>query len=130
MVNNKVVEWTLRIAVAGEFLGHGLFAVGAYGFKTGWVKFFEVVGLTSAHAETFLPLIGYLDILVAVIVLVYPIRIAVLWAAVWGFWTALLRPLTGDPVIEFIEKLPNIGAPLALLFLLGWPRSIKGLFNK
>jgi len=31
---NKKIEWTLRIAVAGEFIGHGVFALQG---KQDWV---------------------------------------------------------------------------------------------
>lgn len=36
-MNNKIVEWVLRIAVAGEFIGHGVFAL--QGKKRGWSGF-------------------------------------------------------------------------------------------
>jgi len=35
MENTKKIEWILRIAVAGEFIGHGVFALQG---KEGWVK--------------------------------------------------------------------------------------------
>jgi uncharacterized membrane protein YphA (DoxX/SURF4 family) len=38
---------------------------------------------------------------------------------VWAFVTALLRPLSGEPFAEFIERTGNYGAPLALLLLAG-----------
>ena len=70
------------------------------------------------------------DLLVAFIVLARPIRIALLWAAVWGFWTALLRPIAGEPVWDFVERWANWGAPLALLMLRGrFPRTLKELFS-
>jgi len=47
-----------------------------------------------------------------------------------GIVTALLRPLSGEPFAEFIERAGNYGAPLALLILCsnGTPL-IKGLFS-
>ena len=126
MNNTSKAEWILRIAVAGEFLGHGVFGLQQ---KEGWVKFFEVVGIAPEQALTLLPLVGVMDIALAVIVLVWPFRAALLWMALWGFWTALLRPLAGDPVWDFLERWANWGAPLAILVLRGWPKSVKEWFS-
>ena len=41
-----------------------------------------------------------------------------MYMAVWGLWTALLRPLSGEPWWETIERAPNYLVPLALLFVL------------
>lgn len=35
-MSTKLVEWVLRIVVAGEFIGHGVFALQQ---KPGWIKF-------------------------------------------------------------------------------------------
>ena len=77
--------------------------------------------VAPATAAQLLFLIGLSDLLVALIVLVRPVRIVLLWAALWGFWTALVRPIVGEPVWDFIERWANWGAPLALLLLSGWP---------
>lgn len=116
MTNTKKIEWILRIAVAGEFLGHGVFALQQ---KTGWIRYFEAVGISPDMAMTILPLIGLMDVALAVLVLVKPIRIALLWMFFWAFLTALIRPIAGDPIWDFIERSANWGAPLALLYLLG-----------
>lgn len=123
---SKRAEWVLRIAVAGEFLGHGVFALQQ---KAGWVKYFEAVGFSPEQALTLMPLIGVMDIALALLILVRPVRLALLWMALWGFWTALLRPIAGEPVWDFVERWANWGAPLALLLLLGWPRSVREWFR-
>ena len=84
-----------------------------------------IVGVDASTAVTLLTLIGILDILVALAVLIKPIQIVLLWIAFWGFWTALLRPLTGSPIWDLIERSSNFGAPLALIFLYGWPKNLK-----
>lgn len=114
MSNTKIVEWVLRIAVAGEFIGHGVFALQQ---KVGWIKYFEAVGIAPDMALTLMPLIGAVDILVALIILVRPINIVVLWAIFWGFATALIRPISGEPIWDFVERFANIGAPLALYYI-------------
>ncbi len=70
-----------------------------------------------------------MDILLAILILFRPVRIVLLWMALWGFWTALIRPLVGMPIGDFIERWANWGAPLALLVMLGWPKSVREWFR-
>lgn len=121
MNNSKIIQWILRIAIFGEFVGHGVLAL--QGKKT-WIDWMQqLTGMEIGLATQLLFLIGLLDLLVAVFVLVKPVRLILLWATFWGFWTALLRPIVGEPIWDFVERWPNWGAPLALLFLLGWPKN-------
>ena len=115
-MNTKLIEWVLRIAVAGEFAGHGMFALQGKQQWVGWVS--ELTGADVVLAARLIFIVGIIDVVVAVIVLIRPIRIVLLWAAFWGFWTALVRPLVGEPIWDFIERFANWGAPLALYFLL------------
>lgn len=115
--------------MAGEFLGHGVFALQ---IKEGWFKYFHAVGITDGETIiTLLFVIGVLDIALALLVLARPVRIALLWMAFWGLWTALVRwPIGPDePIWDFLERWANWGAPLALLFLLGWPKNWKDWIN-
>ena len=126
-MNTTVMSWVLRVAVAGEFIGHGVFALEG---KKDWVGWFGTFGVTDAAlAAKLLFFIGLMDIALAILVLVKPVRIAVLWMVFWGFWTALLRPIVGMPIWDFVERWANWGAPLALLLLVGWPRSAKEWFK-
>ena len=127
MDTHKKMEWVLRIAVAGEFIGHGVFALQG---KKDWIGGFANFGVADPGLATqLLFLVGLTDILLALLILVRPVRAALLWMTFWGFWTALLRPLVGMPVWDFVERSANWGAPLALLFLIGWPRTIKEWFR-
>ncbi len=126
-MNNKLVEWVLRIAVAGEFFGHGVFAIQGKPQWLGWIS--SLTGASDALASQLLVLVGYADILAALVILLRPINIVLLWAAFWGFWTALVRPLVGEPIWDFVERWANWGAPLALLLLRGWPKNIKEWFK-
>ena len=128
MENSKKIEWVLRLAVAGEFVGHGVFALQG---KKAWIDWIhQLTGVEIGTATILLTLIGFMDLLVALIVLVRPIRVALLWAAFWGFWTALVRPLVGEPIWDFVERWANWGAPLALLLLMGWPKKWKQWFRR
>ncbi|OGI88597.1 hypothetical protein A2914_01475 [Candidatus Nomurabacteria bacterium RIFCSPLOWO2_01_FULL_41_21] len=126
-MNNKKIEWILRIAVAGEFLGHGVFALQGKPQWIGWMS--QMTGADTALATQLIFLVGLMDILVCLFVLFKPVKIVLLWAFFWGFWTALLRPLVGEPILDFIERWANWGAPLALLLILGWPQTIGGWFK-
>lgn len=123
MEDSKKIEWILRIAVAGEFVGHGILALQGKKAWIGWINQLTVVEIGTA--ATLLTLIGLLDLFVALVVLLRPIRLVILWAALWGFWTALIRPFVGESILDFVERWANWGAPLALLLLLGRPKSWK-----
>lgn len=114
MTNEKKIEWILRIGVAGEFIGHGLLAIEGKKDWVGWIG--QMIGVDTATATTLLLIVGIADVVLALIVLVKPIRPLFLWMALWGFWTALVRPLVGLGWLDFIERAANWAAPLALYY--------------
>lgn len=115
MSNTQKAVWALRIGVAGEFLGHGVLALQG---KADWIGWFAKFGISDpGTASTLLMLVGALDVVVALVVLFKPIKPVLLWAIFWGFWTALVRPIVGMPIWDFVERFANWGAPLALYFL-------------
>ncbi|MCB9805666.1 hypothetical protein H6775_00735 [Candidatus Nomurabacteria bacterium] len=115
---NKKLEWILRLGVFGEFLGHGVFALQA---KQGWFGYFEAFGISNPDTiTTLLLLIGIMDVCLAILVLVKPVRPLLLWMSFWGLWTALVRwPFGGEPIWDFLERWANWAAPLALYYILG-----------
>ncbi len=129
MENFKKIEWVLRISVFGIFLGHGVFALQG---KEKWIQWImDFGGWDIGLATQLLSAVGTLDVLVAFIVIIKPIRAVLLWAIVWTTWTTFMHilPFIGDPIWESVECLGNIGAPLALLLLLGWPKNLKEWFG-
>ncbi len=126
-MNTRTIEWILRISVAGEFIGHGLLAIGGKKDWIGWIV--QLIHVRPEHATTLLLVIGLSDLLVALIVLARPLPFVLLWAAFWGFWTALVRPIVGVGWLDFVERSTNWGAPLALLLLGGWPKSLREWFQ-
>ena len=124
--NLKKVEWILRIGVFGTFLGHGVFALLG---KQSWIPYFTSIGISESTAIILLPLIGVMDILVAIFALVKPIRVVLIWATLWAFATALIRPISGEPIWDFVERTANWAAPLALLYLRGLPKRLEELFS-
>ena len=122
----SVTEWILRLGIFGSFLGHGMFALQ---IKQSWIPYFTSVGISENVGAALLPLIGTIDVLVAIFVLFLPLRIILTWAALWGFITALMRPIAGEPVWDFVERWANWAAPLALLTLQGIPKKAKDWFK-
>jgi hypothetical protein len=119
------LHWLLRLGVVGCFIGHG-----AYGFltKEAWVPYFGVVGIDYAWAYRLMPWIGVMDVSLGLTMAVVPLPIVLLHLALWGTWTAALRPLSGDSVWELVERAGNYGVPLAFLVLAGVPRCRRGWF--
>ena len=58
--------------------------------------------------------IGVLDIIVALIILLRPNKVFVIWAIIWTFSTALIRPVSGEPIWDFIERGANWIVPICL----------------
>jgi phosphohistidine phosphatase SixA len=106
--------WTLRIAAALCFIGHGAFGILT---KEAWLPFFGLVGIGREAAFTLMPFIGIVDIVVGLSVLISPRPAALLYMVVWAVWTAALRPLSGDSVFEMLERAGNYGVPLAMLVM-------------
>jgi hypothetical protein len=123
--NEQKIYYTLRIASAMCFIGHGAFGIIT---KEIWCNYFAVFGIGHATAYTLMPYLGTIDVLMGISLLFYPTKAILIWLVVWGTITAILRPLSGEPVAEFIERAGNFGAPLALLILS--EKNIKGFFTK
>lgn len=118
----------LRIAVAMCFIGHGSFGIIT---KPVWVNYFAVFGIGKQMAYQLMPVLGTVDILLGITMLIYPIRAIAGWLVAWGLITALLRPLSGEPFAEFVERGGNYGAPLALLLLCNTGNhNLKYWFNR
>jgi hypothetical protein len=112
----KDLHYTLRIASAMCFIGHGAFGLIT---KPIWCNYFAVFGIGHDLAYRMMPVLGSVDILLGLSLLFYPTRAVLAWLVGWGALTAFLRPLSGEPWAEFIERAGNYGAPLALLLLSG-----------
>ena len=116
--------WALRVGAALCFIGHG-----AFGFitKAAWLPYFGVVGIPESWAYRLMPLVGAIDVTAGMAVLFAPRGLPLVYMAVGALWTALLRPLSGEPVFETLERAGNYGVPFALMILTGMPRGIGAL---
>jgi hypothetical protein len=111
------VHWLFRLALCGEFVGHGAFGILT---KPAWVPYFGLFGIPDSWATQFMPLIGSVDIALGTLALVAPTRAGLLYMGCWGLLTALLRPLAGEGWWEFLERSYNFGIP----FLMLWVHSV------
>lgn len=119
----KLLPWILRIGVAGCFIGHGAFGIIT---KSGWLPYFAVAGIGEDWAWPLMPVVGTMDIAMGLLALFWPCRALFMWAGVWAVWTALLRPLSGEPFWEFLERGGNYGVAFAILAVVGTRGSLFG----
>ena len=121
--------WILRIGAAVEFIGHG-----SAGFSrtTAWYPYFALFGFSKEFAHDYLFFVtGTVDITAGILILLWPMRIVLLYMTVWGTFTAFLRPAAGQSWHEVWERGGNYGMPLALLLLVGlggW--SVRGWLTR
>jgi hypothetical protein len=120
------VHWIFRGAVAAEFVGHGAFGIIT---KAAWVPYFALVGIPEWLAWRLMPVVGAVDISLGILALFRPLRAVLLYMAFWGFWTASLRPLSGENIWELLERAGNFGVPLAFLYLSGQGTSPRSWFS-
>lgn len=87
------------------------------------MPYFGFVGISPDWAYTLMPVVGAVDIAAGIAVLFSPRPAVLAYMVAWALWTALLRPLTGESALETLERAGNYGVPLALLLLVGVPRT-------
>src|SRR5215210_8933118 len=107
------MHWVLRMGCVAEYLGHGALDLMT---KAAWMPYFATFGIPTHLGWMLMPIIGVGDISLGLIALCKPIRAVLLYMALWGLWTAVLRPLSGEPIWEMIERFPNFLVPAAFLY--------------
>ena len=124
------LEWILRLATAGAFIGHG--AYGAFMEKPGWYGFLSELGYSRAavNANHLMQWFGGFEMLLGLLALIFPIRVLLLVMVGWKLGTEFIwYPVHGLPAWEFVERWANYTAPLALLLVRGWPPTLRGWFR-
>ncbi len=130
---HRVTVITAIIAVIMTFAGHGCYALGIWPTPGNFYAMTTLIlGVEYPTAQTMLRTAGILDLLVCVgICIPYLRRASALYAAVWGFSTAIARPVAGmswtlnywgaDQYLhEAVLRAPHFLIPL-YLFLIWWP---------
>ncbi len=113
--NLKYLSYLLRLAIFLMFLGHGMIALKG---NPGWLVYLETVGFSLEMSKKAIVAIGFLDLIVALVVLLKPLKPVVLWAFIWTFSTALIRPISGESIWAFVERGTNWIVPLVLYLLI------------
>lgn len=109
--------WVLRVGVAAEFIGHGL-----AGLSRGpWLPYYALFGIPPDFAWKYMFYVtATVDLTAGLLTLFFPIRLVLLYTAVWGTLTAFLRPAAGESWFEVWERGGNSAMPIAFLVLVGW----------
>jgi len=109
---SHLVHWILRVSVWACYVGHGMFGIRQ---KVDWLGFYRPLGIPDAVALQTMPLIGLVDVTMGYLALLRPTRLVLTYTAIWGIFTALLRPLAGLSFLETLERAGNFGPSIALL---------------
>jgi hypothetical protein len=115
-----VTSWILRITTAILLIGHGGF--GLFMHKKAWFSYFGVLGIgkDTAQSLSLLSVVGAFEILLGIAVLIKPARPFVLAIFVYKVGFELLRPLSGEPFWEVVERGGSYAAPLGLFIALSY----------
>ena len=105
---------TLRLALAGTFIGHGFFA---FTQKPAWIPYLMTVGFNQGTTLVLMQIIGVIDFGVAAMAIFYPNKWVFGYALFWTLATATIRPISGEHIMELVERSSNIAVPLALLII-------------
>lgn len=94
---NKKLIFGLKVAIALTFIPHGLMAMG-FPFRPGHFTDMTIMilGVNETQATQFLFVIGFLDVLMALLAFVPKLTKYALWyMIIWGFATAFARLVSG-----------------------------------
>jgi len=121
----------IKTAVIGTLVGHGLYAIGYYPVPGNFIDMtIMIMGVRQPVAMHFLFVFGVIDLLLSIGILWKKTEVLCLaYAGVWGFVTAMARPVAffdrhdawstlNQWLPEFIMRMPHAVLPLVALVLL------------
>lgn len=132
-----------KILIALTFFAHGLYAMGVYNLPAHFVEMvIEILTVNETTAKTILLIAGILDIILAILIFIPNtkiIKIALIYACIWGFLTAFARlifywKISYNPIHSLndihqtIFRVCHGLVPLATLFLIS-PLNFLSLNN-
>lgn len=103
------VSWVLRLTTTAMLAGHG--ALGLLVRKPLFSMQYSQIGLHGAWIE---PLVGGLELMLALAVLFRPECWVLIFVLAWKLATESLSPLAGSSIWVFVEHGGSYAAPLAL----------------
>jgi hypothetical protein len=98
---SSVVFWA-KVLLALTFIGHGMYAIGVHYVPDSFLDMTtEILRINDSNALIFLKIVGYLDILCAVLIFVnFPNRPVYFYLIFWGIITAIARLVYGILINE------------------------------
>lgn len=121
----------LRLSIGATFAVHGFKAIVGYGPFIDLILLSDPLPwfgeISQSTAERILWMIGWVDVVLAVVIMFVRSRWIALYMAFWGFLTAGSRMLAlgVDAWPESLIRVANGGAPLALVFLFQFLKQVK-----
>jgi hypothetical protein len=96
-VRHRITVFTAMVAVIMTFVGHGLYAVGAWPTPASFSAMTTLIlGVEYPTTKSLLLIAGTLDFVVCIGICIPPVRrVSALYATTWGFVTAVARPVAG-----------------------------------
>lgn len=116
---HKYTRW-LGIGLRGyliyTFLYHGIRALMV---EEAWIPMFTAIGLSSDIAMTLMPIIGVVDIAVALLLFRRPSRFVAAWAGLWPIIPSIGAYMTGNSSLshEVMHVIPPLIAGGVLFFI-------------
>jgi hypothetical protein len=126
---SPLMQWVLRIGLASTFAGHGYYALKQH---PAWTVYLDWLPISPNAIGTLLSWIGILDLVVAVLLLIKPHRYLYAWSLFWILAISIVRPLTGESLIEIVKRGGYIACAVALWLsaidksLVASPNTLKG----
>lgn len=123
----EIMKWVLRCGIAAQLISHGMY--GVVEGKQLLIDHFASVGLPGSwmNPEIFLLGTGWLEIGLGAMILLKPVRPALVVIMLWEVFLGLLYPISGLPVSEHpqvylifrtLERFGDYAAPVALFVLM------------
>lgn len=123
----EIIKWVLRGGIAAQLISHGMY--GVVEGKQLLIDHFASVGLPGPwmNPEIFLIGTGWIEIGLGVLILVKPLRSALVIIMIWEVFLGLLYLISGLPVSEHpqafhifrtLERFGDYAAPVGLFVLM------------
>ena len=122
----EVIKWVLRGAISAQLITHGLY--GVLEVKQLLIGHYASVGLPGPwmEPETFLIATGWFEIGLGALILLKPVRAAIVLIILWEVFVGLLYPISGLPATEHppaylifrtLERFGDYAGPFGILLL-------------
>ncbi len=126
MMENRISNTFVNIAIGLTFSCHGLYAIGYYAVPVTFVEMtLNVFNCTETNAKIFLKIMGFLDFIASIFLFFPKTRnLGLVYCILWGFLTTIARPYAYVQLdlgmIKFLYwlseamiRVPHFGIPLS-----------------